>query len=282
MTLYFKGILWKKYQNMLIPEYPPHYEINLSREDKKFLLKRSNAFLIRWPSDWDTPNKSSWWYIICDKYFLLSDLSSNTRNQIRRGLIRNNIRLISAEELKSNGYSVYIKAFEQYKTFLKPLDKTSFENSIDKLSNKNWDLWGAFNAETDQLVAYSQNYIMNGTAEYKVLKLDPYFRKDYPSYALIYKMNEYYLKNKGYKYTNDGARSISHASNIQEFLVKKFKFRKAYCKLNIYYSYKIWIFVFVLYPIRYVLKYIPHNLARKVYVVLLQESIKRNGITHEI
>ena len=45
----------------------------------------------------------------------------------------------------------------------------------------------------------------------------------------------YYLKERKLSYVNEGTRSILHATNVQSFLIEKFRFRKAYCKLHIQY-----------------------------------------------
>lgn len=54
-------------------------------------------------------------------------------------------------------------------------------------------------------------------------------------------------------YINDGARSISHETNFQDYLEKCFGFRKAYCKLHIAYNPRIKWAVKVLLPFRKIL-----------------------------
>lgn len=41
---------------------------------------------------------------------------------------------------------------------------------------------------------------------------------------------------KGFSCVSDGSRSVSEHSNIQSYLIDKFKFRKAYCRLDVYYN----------------------------------------------
>ena len=83
-------------------------------------------------------------------------------------------------------------------------------------------------------------------------------------------MNEYYLKEKGLKYVSDGSRSITKHSNIQNFLINNFKFRRAYTNLKIYYKPLVKIAVIILYPFRFL---IPQS---KIKSVLRQESMARN------
>ena len=53
---------------------------------------------------------------------------------------------------------------------------------------------------------------------------------------------------KNFLYVNDGARSISHHTNIQTFLIDKFKFRRAFVKLHIVYRWDIGLAIKILYP----------------------------------
>lgn len=80
--------------------------------------------------------------------------------------------------------------------------------------------------------------------------------KHYPYFGLLYEMNKYYLGEKGYLYVSDGWRSITEHSGIQPFLEKNFLFRKAFCKLRVYYTLWFGIAVKLLYPFRH-LKYLP-------------------------
>ena len=88
-------------------------------------------------------------------------------------------------------------------------------------------------------------------------------------------MNKYYLEEKKIKYVSNGTRSISHQTNIHDFLIEKFKFRKAFCKIELVYKRKINFLVKFLYPCRIIFSLIPMNFFRKIYIVLFQEEIKR-------
>lgn len=85
-------------------------------------------------------------------------------------------------------------------------------------------------------------------------------------------MNRYYLEEKGLKFVNDGARSITNHSNVQPFLIDAFNFRKAYCRLNIKYKWWFGIIVKTLYPFRIFTK------TPKVQAILNMEAMARNEI----
>ena len=89
-------------------------------------------------------------------------------------------------------------------------------------------------------------------------------------------MNAYYLNEMKFKYVNDGARSIFHETNIQEFLIQKFQFRKAYCKLHLSYSYKFKMIILLLYPLKSIIGFFNNTFAKKVSSVLKQETIRRS------
>ena len=126
------------------------------------------------------------------------------------------------------------------------------------------------------MIGYCQNKITNSTCDYSTIKFHPDYLNLYPSYALFYTMNRYYLNEKGFKYVNDGARSISHETNIQSFLIQKFKFRKAYCKLNIMYSPKIQFILSIIYPFKSIISLFKFGPFIKINILITQEKIRKN------
>ena len=96
-------------------------------------------------------------------------------------------------------------------------------------------------------------------------------------YALIINQIKSYteVKENNFKYINDGSRSISHLTNIQDFLIQKFKFRKAYCKLHILYNCKTRIFVNLLFPFRKIIRIFNFDPFTRIEILLYQEEIYR-------
>ena len=263
-------INWINYQNVLIPNLPPHKVINITKNQAKELIKKYNVYFIRWVSEWDI-EKSKFWYIIKDEKESLDNYNSNNRRKIRKALKTYEIKLVSKNTMIDYGYEVYINAFKRYKTFLKPMTLEQFQNSILK---SNAEYWGVF--FNGKLIAYSQNIIQNNSCNYAVIKLHPDYLKHYPAYGLFYKMNQYYLNEKNFLYVNDGAKSLSHDTNIQKFLIDKFRFRKAYCKLNIDYRKDIELLVNILYPFRHFIFNSNNKILQKLEVLLKHEEIRRS------
>ena len=268
-----QNLEWYFYQGALLPKVPPHFNVVLSKKEQKVLLKKSKALFLRYTSEWDR-KESKFWYVVKDKFSGLDELSSNTRSKVRRGLKHCEVIKVSQEEIAKDGYDVYLSALKSYKTDLMPLSKEQYQKN--KIYTNHYDIWAVYEKETGKMIAYSSNNIINNSCNYTEIKFHPEYQKLYSSYALFYEMNRYYLEEKGYMYVHDGAKSISHNTNIHTFLIDKFKFRKAFVKLNVIYRWDVKLSVVLLYPLRKFISKISHPIFKKISVVLKQEEIRRS------
>ena len=269
----FKGINWYPYHGILLPKIPPHQEVVLSQNEQTELLKKSKAYLLRWTSDWDG-DESEFWYIVKDDFKGMGELSGNTRNQIRKAQKYCTVKKVTYQEIANNGYESYKCAFDSYNTDLKPVSKELFYDNMMK--SNNYDFFAVYKKDDAEMIAYSSNTINNDVCSYTTIKLHPKYLKLYSGYILFYEMNKYYLDDKKFKYIHDGARSISHDTNIHTFLVQKFKFRKVYCRLHIAYRNDIALFVKFLYPFKTLISKLNFSIANKITVLLKQEEIRRS------
>tara|TARA_B100000131_G_scaffold321044_1_gene370716 strand:- start:1070 stop:1894 length:825 start_codon:yes stop_codon:yes gene_type:complete len=271
-----KKTIWKKYNGAIIPDHPPHLIFEKNNHEIKMNLIKKRSFFARWVSDFDSKEESSFWYVINDKPLTIDDYSSSTRSKIRRGLKRFSVRRVNKEEIICNGYDTYTQAYKRYKTIMRPFSKERFLRHLDNLSDQ-WEFWGVYTKETNVLVAYSQNRVVANQCNYSTIKFHADYLKDYISYALYFTMNNHYLNKKRLKYVNEGTRSILHKTNVQDFLIDKFKFRKAYCKLHIIYHPYISIIIHLLYPARNIFSKSRLPFFQKIGVVLKQEELRRNN-----
>ncbi len=247
------GIIFKRYQKMLVPDgcIKSSRRIEKSKEIK--LLNKTHSILLRSTSDFNcSPSESEWYAVLCDKFTAVEEYKSKQRNEINRGLKNCEIRKISAVELADNGYECYFKAFDNYNNnTVKPYSQIQFKENI--LTAQGFEdivhYWGVFH--DDKMIAFATNYIYgNIEASYNSIKLHPDYLHLYPIYALIYRMNEFYLKDHFVEYVNDGFRSILHDTSIQNFLIKKFGFTKVYLKLHVRYHPIFDIIMKVAFPFR--------------------------------
>mgnify|MGYP001177357209 FL=1 len=265
---------WKKYNGAIIPTLPPHIDIKETIDDILSFLIKSNAYFARWTTNFDCSEETEFWYVIKDTFEGLDELSRNTRKSIRKGLKNVSLQKVSKQYIITHGYNVYQKAFSKYNTYLPIKSHKQFVKELESDIGV-WDFWGVFNTEKI-LVGYSKNRILNDVCDYYSTKFDPDYLKSRMSDALFYKMTEYYLGERDFKYVSGGTRSISHDTNIQKEYVKKFKFRKAYCHLHVIYNSKINLLVRCLYPFIGLLRLFSFGPFRQLNILLKQESIRRS------
>lgn len=248
-------------------------EQHLSKEDAKILLERK-GLMIRNTYDFDTKEKTSFWFVIKDKLEDISELPFSTRRNIRRSLRFYDIRKISLEEFSEVALPIISSAQKSYNIKCHVINDNEFDEMIKKYEeDSDKEFWLVERKDNKEAVAISINRIKEDSCEYDDMKCKPESLKDrtYPYYGLIFTMNQYYLEERKLKYVNDGSRTITDHSNIQEFLIHNFKFRKAYCKLNIYYKWWLSVVIKVLFPIRNLIPF------RNIRAILRLEEYSRNS-----
>lgn len=269
----YKNIIWQKYQGSLIPKIPPHKEINLTKIESSELLSISKAYLLRYTNEWDRDG-GEFWYVIKDKFVSMEEMSRKCRTQIRKGLNNCLVNKVDNEVIAKYGYEVYINAFKKYNTPMKPISKEDFTESA---LNSGYDSWAVFTKDDSNLmIAYMQLRVQDNICNRITSKFHPSYLKLRPSEALNFEIDKYYLKEKGSLYINNGARTISHDTNIQDYLIRKFKYRKAYCRLNVKYRKDIMLIANMLYPFREIISNINLDFASSIKTLLKQEEIRRS------
>lgn len=214
-------------------------------------MRNNRAWMLRNVYDFNCNEQTNFWQIIQDTHHEIEELPSKVRNQVRRCLRDCDIKIISKEDMVAfNGYEVYASSFRRYHDVtVSVLTRDKWESDI--LNNGESEFWGVFTKETNILIAYASNSVINNIVEYNVLKAIPeMMNKHYPYYGLLFEMGRHYLKENHFTYVNDGFRSVSEHSNIQPFLEKNFLFRKAYCKLSLHYRWWLKLAINVAYPFR--------------------------------
>lgn len=256
---------------MLFPSFAPDVEFKSKKKDIIGVIKINKCLLLRYISDFDNPNYSSFWYIIKDKFIPIEDFSKNTRNQVKKGLKNCEVKKVSLDFFRSNCYEIYSSSILSYGQT--PVTKAEFENST--FEDETRDFWVAFDKEKNTPIAYSSNKITENSVNYTYIKYHTDYKNLYPSYALHYEMDKYYLDEKKLGYVNVGARSLLHETGVQDFLIHKFKYRKAFCKLNIVYNPMFGALVKVAFPFRSLINKIPFSKLSGVKAILKQHEISR-------
>lgn len=259
-----------EYKKALLFNGEHHMEERLTPSEAMNILNSSKALLLRNIYNFDNTSNRNFWYIIKDTFSGFDELKSRTRNKIRHAQKFFEIRRLTDREITEYTFDVYIEAFRGYR---KTIDDIKNRQDFTTAINKGNEYWGCIDKASGKLVAYSENIIRKETCEFRTLKADPYFLRGgyYPFYGLIFRMSEYYLKEKGFRYISDGSRTITRHSDIQNFLIRNFRFRKAYTDIDVYYKPALGIIIKTLYHFRHL---IPQS---KIKSLLRQESMVRKG-----
>lgn len=271
---------WTYYNHGWLPTCAPHQMPDTTPLTNGELFKNGGV-LARYTTEYDCGYETEWWYVILDKPFNISELTSNWRYKIRKGEKNFYVKRIDPRQYKEQLFYVAKEAFASYPIKYRPiLDKEKFCKEID-----DWDgiIYAAFENRGGEIVGYSIIQ-EDETAKYAgltVQKTVPSYEKLQVNAALVYKiLQDYHDKLSNGWYICDGARNILHETNFQEYLQKYFLFRKAYCKLHVEYAPKYKFLVKALYPFRRMAK--KFDFIGKVHQlngVLAMEEIIRRQIT---
>lgn len=250
----------------------PHFSEQLSDEYCDALLKQG-GWMVRNTYDFDQQEPSDFWYIIKDSFGGMEELSTDDRNQVRRALSRLEYKIIEKNSLVDQGYEIIKKAYDSFMVKDRTMNRRTYDRLLQSWDESVYDFWGAFDKNDGSLVGFAAVRLFDAGCFYDMVTFYPEYKHNltYPYYGIFYKLNEYYLGERELQYVTDGSRSITEHSNIQPFLIQKFKFRKAYCKINIRYRWWFGVIVKTLYPFRNVIR------NRSMKAVLLMHEIWKNN-----
>lgn len=260
---------YRLYKGAWIFKYDSHLEKQLSLQEKNLLLAKG-GMMVRNSYNFDCKEETSFWYVIKDSFGGMEELSSKMRNQVKKCFKTMRIERITSEYLLQHGHEVFVAATNNYKVKAVAPTRDEFEERIRNAEENEY--WACIDLETNRMVAFCMNTVTDESCEYRTMKAIPEYQKKYAYYGLIYEMNRHYLEERGLKYVNDGARSITNHSNMQPFLIDKFNFRKTYCYIEIRYKWWLGFIIKCLYPFR---KMFPIG---KIKAVLDMEAMARGAI----
>lgn len=237
-------IIMKRETNGLTYEYykrgityvGDHYQRSkLSREDIKSLLKIfPKSLYIRNIYDFDCGEETDFWHIILDKFYEIDELpSKSTRKNLRKSLSVYTYRLATKEEILQYGYQIECEGAKRIGISPR-YTQEDFLIFVERAYASQQEFWLGFDIETMEpamweLISLRGDHIIENTE-----RVSYRFKQYNPSYGLNWSIAKYYLKEKGYKYIDAGARSLTEHSNVQNFLIEKFGFRKAYCRMQVW------------------------------------------------
>jgi hypothetical protein len=242
----------------IVPFGPVGVDYSVDKQNKADLFKNLGGAWLQTTSGFssgqiNSNDRAGWYAVICQEFVGLAEVpSANTRSQLRRALKNCEVHKTSARDVATLGYETYCAAHSRYRGWAGKLPtRAEFANRV--MTDEPWaDIRHQWLVYVNGEVAGFAQVLVWGDleADYTLIKLHPKFLKYYTGYALIHRLNEYYLAEKKVSYVSDGFRSVLHETNVQEFLVNKFGFRRARCNLRIAYRPPLGAIVAACRPIR--------------------------------
>lgn len=275
---------WRYYNHAVIPTSAPHEIVDTTDIKNGSVWKQyPHALLARWITDWDCGYETNWWYEICDKAFDISAIKSDKRYKINKGLKNFCVQIINPSEYVEALFDVHTKANRSYPEKNRIL--FSYEEYCKTV--KKWErnpkikIYAAFYKETNELCGFIVGTFYESYFELTSQKADPEYEKYQINAAMVYTflVDNATLIDKGI-YCNDGARSINHETNFQDYLERYFGFRKAYCRLHVEYRSYVKTLVNCVYIFRHFFYRLDRFKTLHAFVAILkQEELLRSEKT---
>lgn len=274
------GVDWYLYQGFLMPAYLPHATPEIDKCVARRAIKVAGVPFARWNQGFDQGTEMAWWYVIRKGLYSLEQCSRSTRSKIRRGLKKLVVRPVSWTEMEAQGYSVCKAAMSRYHSTGALLSPEKFHERLKAARDYDHiiEYIGVFC--DDELVAFSENHLQDGGVFWENIWYHPDYLGMYSSYVLTHYMLEYYLNDRNLLYVSDGCRSIYHQTGVQDFLMERFGFERAFAKLEVVYSPGFLAIVSLVYPFYRLLDQVHLDGAPfldKGRAILFQERIRRNA-----
>lgn len=272
---------WRYYNHAMIPTCAPHEEPNLTPIKNGDIWKKTTGgrkpLLARWTADFDCGEETNWWYTVRFGPFCLEELSRSSRKHIRQALKRCSVERISASQNLEQMYRVYRSAFEKYENADNEVEYKRFCQGCISSEKSGCEYWGGYDRQTGLLIGYMVLRPYVDYVELQTAKFVPQFLNLGISAALYCSVLDFYLNSLGKKYISSGNRSINHKTKTEEYKIRHFGYRRAYCRLHIVYSPWMELVVKMLYPFRKLLVQLDGNTRiHQVNAVLKMEEIVRN------
>lgn len=275
---------WKYYNHAVLPSLPPKELKDITVPADELFRRYPSAYMIRYTSDFDAYEKSEWWHCVKDTAFDISELKSKQRNVVKNGIKNFDVRVIDLTEYVNEMYEIFTDASRGY-DYKIDFSMEQAEQQCRHISRtKTSIVLGAFlkgdTPDNGKLCGYlwlDENGKCVQMIEQKAIR--KYERLQINASLVNYACELYNDKiSEGY-YLYDGERNIVHKTAFQDYLIKYFGFRKAYCKVNVIYNKKVMPFVktacFFRKPIKWLAKITKKKVLLNITGILLLEDILR-------
>jgi hypothetical protein len=252
---------WVNYNRVIVPIGPITIDYSISEEQAHLLMKMiPGSLMVRYTNGYKATSFEEWYAVTCDEFRDMGTFRHNRRRCIKKGLENCDIRQLDAGFIAKYGYDVYLSAFSRYQGVIKAMERKNYENMINTTLDFDdiYNYWGGF--FKGKLIGYIVIAIYGDEgALMSAAKFAPEYFKYHLSDALFYTISQHYLQDKLLPYLDAGFKNIYHKTTIQEYMIKKFSFKKTYLNLRVTYNPILNYFLKVTFPLRGWLSKVHHD-----------------------
>jgi hypothetical protein len=224
-------IPWVKDGRVLRPLAMPHRTGRVEAKEVRAAMREAGAWVALWNDAWNLAETEWWWVCATDPDYDIGSLPKKSRQKVRAGLRRCEVRRVEAGWLADHGYETYRSAFSRYGQKASPTSRAAFAQQVKVNAEYHGrETWGTF--KNGSLVAFASCILVEDAVSINWLKSDPDSHSSYPNNALIFTLTHHYLAERGFKYVTGGHRAISHDTDIGQFL-ERMGFQRVFCPLRI-------------------------------------------------
>lgn len=218
----------------------------------EMIWKRKGTLFVQYTTNFDCSEVTNYWYVIKDSPFSLDELKSKYRTSVRSALKKNRVEKIEPKEHCNELYEVYHKAYSKYNMGLVENTKEWF---YDLCKKTKMECWASFCTSSGAMTGFIFCSVFDDYVRTTMAKYSPDFIRLRASDALHYYVLDYYLNRMNMKYVMSGMRNINHSTNVQDYEITNWRYRKAFCKLHVIINPKIKTMVLIAYRLRKILKF---------------------------
>jgi hypothetical protein len=226
--LQLEGALWARYGRMIVPEGPLHQDYRLDAAQARHLLQSLGGLMVRWTHGLGRTETGDegMYAVTCSKAPGIANLPHSVRREVRRGLELCEVRRMSPAEMAELGYACYKAAHTRYQSVnVEVMDEATFKRNMAAVEGLEEvvHLWGVF--VEGHLAGIATVYLYDGgEVHLSMAKFDPAYLKKHTSAVLSHVHTEHYLGQPGITRVVSGLRSLLHATQANDYQVRKFRF----------------------------------------------------------
>ena len=251
----FEDSYWLYYQRGLDARGDLTKSRKLGRNELKVLFRRYGRKLlyIRNVYNFDCQKETSFWYVVRDVALSPNEYrTSKLRGQIKKSLTEYDSRRVGIDEMRRGGDGVFYENWLRFPEKSRPNleSREEFERSLAVQEARGAEFWIGYSVETGEAATWASVYVVDNMVYGERVRLSYKYVKNYATYGLYHVLTSYYLGERGLCYYIAGARTATSHSHVQDFLIEKMQFRKAYAGLQVPIRFPYSLVVSLLLPFR--------------------------------